>query len=59
LGFLAVARSLSGYSGTGYVSRFENSADKLTLSAEITAEGSYDIYVGYCAEYGTKPSMGR
>jgi mannan endo-1,4-beta-mannosidase len=53
-GSLTIAKSLTGFSGTGYVSRFESASDKLTLSVSVTTAGAYDIYIGYCAEYGTK-----
>jgi mannan endo-1,4-beta-mannosidase len=51
---LRVTTARPGYSGTGYVTQFTNASDKLTLSAIIPAEGVYDIYIGYNAEYGSK-----
>ena len=53
-GSLKIAKSIPGYSGTGYVSHFTESTDKLTLNVAIPEEASYDIFVGYCAKDGTK-----
>jgi mannan endo-1,4-beta-mannosidase len=53
-GSLTIQKNISGYSGSGYVGRFENSSDKLTLSVPVISEGEYDIFIGYCSEYGTK-----
>jgi mannan endo-1,4-beta-mannosidase len=51
---LWVAKSKSGYSGSGYVTQFTSASDKLTVPVEIPVDGSYDIFVGYSAEYGDK-----
>jgi mannan endo-1,4-beta-mannosidase len=53
-GSVSIFKSLSGYSGTGYVGRFENAGDKLTLTVAVDVATSYDIYIGYCAEFGSK-----
>jgi mannan endo-1,4-beta-mannosidase len=53
-GSLTIAKSLSGYSGAGYVSHFQDANDKLTLSVPVTVDGTYDIFIGYCAKDGTK-----
>lgn len=53
-GTLTVAKAITGYSGTGYVSHFQDANDRLTLSVPITTGGAYDIFVGYCAKDGTK-----
>jgi len=53
-GSLTIQKTISGYSGSGYVGRFENGSDKLTLSVPVVSEGQYDIFIGYCSEYGTK-----
>ncbi len=53
-GTLTIEKTTSGYSGTGYVSRFENSTDFLTTSVEIDTEGPYNVYIGYAAPYGEK-----
>jgi mannan endo-1,4-beta-mannosidase len=53
-GTLTIAKSLTGYSGTGYVSHFQDTNDKLTLSVPVSVDGTYDIFIGYCAKDGTK-----
>lgn len=45
--------SYAGYSGTGYVSGFDNSTDKITFTFNATA-GLYDLYIGFCAPNGEK-----
>lgn len=51
---LRIATSKSGYSGTGYITQFTNTADKLTIPVNIHIEGFYDIYIGYSADSGDK-----
>jgi mannan endo-1,4-beta-mannosidase len=53
-GSLTVAKALSGYSGTGYVSHFTDAGDKLTLAVPVSADGAWDVFIGYCAKDGTK-----
>jgi mannan endo-1,4-beta-mannosidase len=53
-GSLTIAKSLTGYSGSGYVSHFQDANDKLTLAVPVTVDGTYDIFIGYCAKDGTK-----
>jgi len=53
-GSLTVQTSQSGYSGTGYVGRFENDGDKVDFLINISETGSYKIYIGFAAPYGDK-----
>jgi len=53
-GTLLVETSQTGYSGTGYVARFESDADKLTFRFSLGTRNSYDLYLGYAAPYGDK-----
>ncbi len=45
--------SYAGYSGTGYVSGFDNSADKITFTFNATT-GLYDLFIGFCTPNGEK-----
>jgi hypothetical protein len=53
-GSLAVQTAVAGYSGTGYVGRFENDGDKVTVTFTLTQAGNYNIYAGYAAPFGDK-----
>ncbi|RCR65519.1 glycosyl hydrolase [Larkinella punicea] len=48
-----IAKSLPGFSGTGYVTGFDDATDKLTLSFNATA-GLYELSIGYSAPSGDK-----
>jgi mannan endo-1,4-beta-mannosidase len=48
-----VASSNPGYSGTGFVTGFDNDADKLTIQANVPA-GLYELWVRYQSPYGWK-----
>ena len=43
----------AGFSGTGYVTSFDNATDKVTLTFNATA-GLYDLAIGYTSPYGPK-----
>lgn len=53
-GSLIVETSMTGYSGTGYVGKFESDADKLTFRFSLKAKNAYDLFIGYSAPYGDK-----
>jgi len=53
-GTVTVQTSEPGYSGSGYVGRFENEGDKVTLNFTLEEDGNFDIYLGYAAPYGEK-----
>ncbi|MBE0667269.1 MAG: hypothetical protein IH593_06285, partial [Bacteroidales bacterium] len=53
-GTISIQTSVAGYSGTGYVGRFENESDKVTFSITLAQAGNYNIYIGYAAPYGQK-----
>ena len=46
--------SVAGYSGTGYVTGFDNDGDKLAVTFDLSQAGNYNIFVGYAAPYGDK-----
>jgi len=48
-----VASINAGFSGTGYVTGFDNATDQLTLTFNATA-GLYDLNLGYASPYGDK-----
>jgi len=50
-GGVKVANSIAGYSGTGYVTNFKSSADKVTVSMNIVTEGFYKLMIRYQSEY--------
>ncbi|OUM56310.1 carbohydrate-binding module family 35 protein, partial [Piromyces sp. E2] len=45
---------LSGYSGTGYVGRFENPGNSVTITITVSKSGMYDLSIIYCANMGQK-----
>lgn len=49
-----LATSIPGYSGTGYVTGFDNDADYLQLNATGVPTGLYQLIVGYNSPYGKK-----
>lgn len=46
--------ALAGYSGTGYVTGFDNNGDKVTMTKTIASSGVYNLYVRYAAPSGNK-----
>jgi mannan endo-1,4-beta-mannosidase len=48
-----VAASAAGYSGSGYITGFDNAADRLQLQADVPP-GLYELWVGYSAPFGKK-----
>lgn len=48
-----VASSVSGYSGSGYVTGFDSSGDSVRVTTPIDA-GLYDIWVGFRSQFGPK-----
>jgi mannan endo-1,4-beta-mannosidase len=48
------ASSLKGYSGTGYVTGFDNSTDKIVLTFNWENEGKYELLIGYASPNGDK-----
>ncbi|OUM69138.1 glycoside hydrolase family 26 protein, partial [Piromyces sp. E2] len=45
---------LSGFSGTGYVGRFENPGNSVTVTVDAKENGMYDLSIIYCANMGQK-----
>ncbi|MBN1924946.1 MAG: T9SS type A sorting domain-containing protein [Prolixibacteraceae bacterium] len=54
--FEGVNKSTShkGYSGSGYVTGFDQENDKLTVTFDIETSGKYQVYIGYSAPSGPK-----
>ncbi len=53
-GDLVVATDVAGYSGTGYVTNWEDPSDALTFNVNGLSAGLYDISIVYSAPYGDK-----
>lgn len=51
---VSVATSHTGYSGTGYVDGFDNNADKITFTVNVSAAGDYPLVIHYSGPYGEK-----
>jgi mannan endo-1,4-beta-mannosidase len=51
-----VSTQHAGYSGTGYVTGFDATGDKLTVTVSV-AKGLYNLYVGYAAPFGDKSNF--
>ncbi|GJC87290.1 mannan endo-1,4-beta-mannosidase [Colletotrichum liriopes] len=51
-----IATAQAGFTGTGYVTGFEDAADKLTINVDCQGEGQklFDISIRYAAIYGEK-----
>jgi PKD repeat protein len=53
-GNTTVAKSTSGYSGTGYVTGFQSSTDSATVTVNVSKADTYMLSIGYCTPYGEK-----
>jgi mannan endo-1,4-beta-mannosidase len=53
-GTLSIATAYSGYSGTGYVAKFDNETDKVSININLEVADYYNLYVGYAAPFGEK-----
>ncbi len=51
---VTVSTSSSGYSGTGYVTGFDNDGDKVTVTVNVPEKALYKIIVRYNGPYGNK-----
>jgi len=51
---ITVFDELPGFSGKGYVGRFENPGNKLTITVEVKKTGMYDLDIIYCGNMGQK-----
>lgn len=50
----SVATSIPGYSGSGYVTSFDNDGDSLTVTVSPPSAGLYQIKIRYHSPYGHK-----
>lgn len=53
-GNVTVSASRPGYSGTGYVTNFTASTDKVTVNVNVPKTAFYQIVIRYCSPYGNK-----
>lgn len=53
-GGVTTSTAISGYSGTGYVTNFKSSADKVTVTVNVPAKAYYKIVIRYAAPNGQK-----
>jgi len=51
---VTVYSELSGFSGKGYVGRFESPGNSITVTVEAPSTGMYDMSIIYCANMGQK-----
>jgi mannan endo-1,4-beta-mannosidase len=52
---LSVQKSISGYSGSGYVGSFSNANDSLVFTLNNMSKGNYDLYIAYStSSWGAK-----
>ena len=52
-----VAKSLTGYSGTGYVTGFDNDGDKVVIKFTAEKASKSSLFVGYAASSGDKSNF--
>src|ERR1035437_222148 len=53
-GNVTKSTSRTGYSGTGYVTTFTASSDKVTVNVTVDTTAYYQITIRYCASWGNK-----
>ncbi len=53
-GSLKIEKSYPGYSSTGYVGRFENTGDYLTVNFSLDQSANYNVFIGYIGPFGDK-----
>lgn len=53
-GAVRVTNLVMGYSGSGYVTDFNSSADKVSVTLSVPAKAYYKLVIRYRAPYGTK-----
>jgi hypothetical protein len=51
---VSVATSHTGYTGTGYVDGFDNSADRVTFTVNVATAGAYPLVLRYSGPFGEK-----
>ena len=56
-GSVSVLTDLTGFSGTGYVGRFENDGDRVSVSFTLAQGGWYKLHIGYAGPYGDKKNI--
>ena len=51
---VSVAKSVAGYSGTGYITGLDNAADKVTVTLTVPQKGFYKLVIRYNSTSGDK-----
>lgn len=54
VGGLNIAKSIAGYSGTGYVTNFRTSADKVLVKVSVPTRNYYKLVIRYATPSGKK-----
>jgi len=49
-GGLTIAKSLAGYSGTGYIANFRSTSDKVAVTVSVPTSGFYRLMIRYRSE---------
>jgi mannan endo-1,4-beta-mannosidase len=50
-GGVTIDNSIEGFSGTGYVTNFKSSADKVTVTVTVPKKAFYSVYISYHSEH--------
>jgi len=53
-GNVTIANSIPGYSGTGYVTNFTTTADKITVTMNVATQGFYKLVIRYNSQDKTQ-----
>ncbi|TBL69297.1 glycosyl hydrolase [Paenibacillus thalictri] len=53
----AVADDTAGYSGSGYVTGFEQAGSSVHFHIQVDKEGFYPLYIGYASVFGDKTNF--
>ena len=53
-GSVTIANSIPGYSGTGYVTNFTTTADKITVTMNVATQGFYKLVIRYNSQDKTQ-----
>jgi mannan endo-1,4-beta-mannosidase len=48
------SNTVPGYSGTGFVTDFTASSDKVSMTVNVPTAGLYELWLGYRSQYGEK-----
>ena len=51
-----ISTSRAGFSGSGYVTSFDNTGDAVTVNVNAVSAGSYNLKIRYASEFEDKPN---